>query len=152
MDLRIDESDMFDVTASVLDTAFGMPAVPGQPSPVPDHDEGVLAACVHVSGTWEGAVIVHCPGRLARRMAAIIFQIEVDSASAADVQDTLGEFANMVGGNLKPLVPGPSRLSLPAVVKGSDFTIRVPRTHLVAQTVLDCDGNPIVVSLLEREQ
>jgi len=41
-----------------------------------------------------------------------------DEAGPADVADAVGELVNMVGGNIKSLMPGPSVLSLPAVAAG----------------------------------
>jgi chemotaxis protein CheX len=35
-----------------------------------------------------------------------------------DVADAVGELANMIGGNIKGLMPGPSVLTLPVVASG----------------------------------
>ncbi|QCC78154.1 chemotaxis protein CheX [Nocardioides daphniae] len=43
---------------------------------------------------------------------------DADEPSEADVVDAVGELVNMVGGNVKSLVPGPSQLSLPLVATG----------------------------------
>jgi CheY-specific phosphatase CheX len=41
------------------------------------------------------------------------------------VRDVLGELANMIGGNLKCVLTRGIRLSMPAVVDGSDYSLRV---------------------------
>jgi chemotaxis protein CheX len=41
-----------------------------------------------------------------------------------DVRDTMGELANMLGGNLKSLLPRGVVLSMPSVVAG-DYSLRV---------------------------
>jgi chemotaxis protein CheX len=56
---------------------------------------------------------------LARRLAREILQIEAASTDDAGVRDVAGEVANMIGGNLKALLPEPCRLSLPRVVVDS---------------------------------
>ena len=42
-----------------------------------------------------------------------------------DVRDSLGELANMVGGNLKSVLPPGVALSMPSVVDGSDYALRI---------------------------
>ena len=49
----------------------------------------------------------------------------------ADIADALGEIANVIGGNLKSTLPGPSLLSLPVVTTGSSSTT-------VTHAVLEC--------------
>ena len=44
-----------------------------------------------------------------------MFGVDPESISVEQVEDALGELANMTGGNFKSLVPGPSVLSLPRV-------------------------------------
>ncbi len=86
-----------------------LPAVPAE------FDVGWSAA-VTVSGAWHGMVSVELPTGLAeevtRRMLA------VDETYDEDVADAVGELVNMIGGNVKSLMPGPSVLSLPVVAAG----------------------------------
>ncbi|NIQ01639.1 MAG: chemotaxis protein CheX, partial [Nitrospinaceae bacterium] len=55
-----------------------------------------------------------CPIPLARQAAAIMFQLQEDTAGPEEIQDAFGELANITGGNIKALLPEPSYLSLPA--------------------------------------
>jgi len=72
----------------------------------------------------------------------------VDSAAGTpdeDVADAVGELVNMIGGNVKSLMPGPSVLSLPVVAAG-----RVARpSDSVEACRLDATwaGSPLVVSV-----
>ena len=45
-----------------------------------------------------------------------MFAADEDSLGLEEVQDALGEISNMIAGNIKPLLPGASRISLPSVV------------------------------------
>jgi chemotaxis protein CheX len=81
---------------------------------------------ISITGTWNGNVIVQCSEELAREMGAGMFGMEVDAISKAEVRDAMGEVTNMVGGNLKKNLPGPSSLSLPNVMFGSDVSWKVP--------------------------
>ena len=42
-----------------------------------------------------------------------------------DVRDTLGELANMAAGNLKSVMPSGVVLSMPSVVAGSDYSLKL---------------------------
>jgi chemotaxis protein CheX len=53
----------------------------------------------------------------------------------------------MVGGNLKSLLPGPSRLSMPAVTVGASSTGGVPGAVLVNSVSLACEGLPLTVGI-----
>jgi CheY-specific phosphatase CheX len=107
-----------------------------------------LDGIVTISGDWQGAVILQVPQRLAQRVAAIMFQLGDGLPTLEDMQDALGEITNMTGGNLKALMPGSCYLSLPAVVNGNDYRIRIPTAHVLSRVLFECDGQPAVVSLV----
>lgn len=89
------------------------------PAGLPFESAGVWSASVTVTGGWQGIVTVelteYVAGALAATMLALPEGIEVVDA---DVADAVGELVNMVGGNVKSLMPGPSVLSLPSVAAG----------------------------------
>jgi chemotaxis protein CheX len=110
-----------------------------------------LTGCVQITGTWEGAVTLDCSAALARRVAGIMFGVSPEHAESGEIQDALGEMTNMTGGNIKNLLPSPSLLSLPSVTEGLDYTVSVPGGRLIGQVAFDCLGEPLRVSLLERD-
>ena len=57
----------------------------------------------------------------------------------------------MIGGNIKALFSEPSSLSLPAMVEGKDYNLRVPGTCEVSRLIFNCEQWPFVVTLLQRE-
>jgi chemotaxis protein CheX len=71
------------------------------------------------------------------------------SLGQGEIEDAWGELANMVAGNVKALLPRPCQLSLPAVVQGLDYHLVVPGTRVFAQSFLECQGEPVLVTLLE---
>jgi CheY-specific phosphatase CheX len=103
---------------------------------------------VTISGDWQGAVIVQVPQPLAARVASIMFSLGDAPPTLEDVQDALGEITNMTGGNLKALMPGSCHLSLPAVIDGSDYRIRIPTARVLTRVLFHCEGQPAVVSLV----
>jgi chemotaxis protein CheX len=73
-----------------------------------------LAGWVEISGAWSATVVLRCDEGFAQACAAIM--LGEDDCGDDATRDALGELTNMVAGNLKSLLPAPSRLSLPSVV------------------------------------
>lgn len=107
----------------------------------------VTVGCVTVSGEWQGSVLLACPAQLARMAASAMFDLPAEQLDDQEVADALGELTNMIGGNIKSLIPGPSRLSMPAVTVGASLTVRMPRAALVSTVSLACEGLPLTVSV-----
>lgn len=105
------------------------------------------SAAVTVTGAWDGMISIELPVRTAedvtRRMLAL--PAEPTSPPDEDVADAVGELVNMIGGNVKSLMPGPSTLSLPVVAAGrvarSSESVEV--CHLEASWA----GRPLLVSV-----
>lgn len=110
-----------------------------------------LAGCVHITGTWNGTVALHCPTELARQAAAIMFDLDNGSATNEEIQDALGELSNMTSGNIKSLLPEPSYLSLPAVAI-TDYNLRIPGSELVTNITFKCNDHLFAVTLLRKEE
>ena len=84
-------------------------------APRPDERVHELTVTVAVRGAWNGYVELTFPQPAARLAAAAMLLFGADELSDRDVQDAIGELVNIVGGNVKSLLPSPTRLSLPAV-------------------------------------
>ena len=84
--------------------------------------ETSLTGTVSISGQWNGLVSVTFSSVAAARAAALMFDAEVEEISPADVHDAVGELVNIVGGNLKGMLPSPTGLSLPSVTEGARST------------------------------
>src|SRR5207244_3759452 len=75
-----------------------------------------VCASVSVTGAWRGHVVVRCSAAASRNAAAALLGVELDDVTPDDVTDALGELANIIGGNVKSLLPEPCALSLPHVL------------------------------------
>lgn len=84
-----------------------------------------LTAAVHLAGDWNGAVLLECDRRQACRFAGRFLSMDPPDTVDDVVRDVLGELANMIGGNLKCVLARGIRLSMPSVVDGSDYSVRV---------------------------
>lgn len=123
---------------------------PGHPSspasaadPLPRAD--AWSAAITVSGAWEAQVTVRLTPAGALGVTARMLACEEADCSDEDLRDALGELVNMVGGNIKSLMGGPSVLSLPLVGSG-DLS---PGSHLVELCCLDLTwrGDPVRVTV-----
>jgi chemotaxis protein CheX len=140
------------VWASLVEAPL-LPRQPGQPGAAvngPGPGSRTFTGCVQITGAWEGAVTVHCSEQLAKMLTAAMFMVDPQDTSLEEVTDALGELANMVGGNVKALLPEPCRISLPAVADGLDYRLSVPGARPMTAVTWTCLGEPLMVRLLER--
>lgn len=110
-----------------------------------------LTGCVQITGQWTGAVVVDCSGGFAR-LVSRRFLNDDDATTADDLRDSVAELANMIGGNVKSLLPGPSYLSLPSVAVGREHAFHVPGARLVCEVPLELNGCPLAIAVLEEEE
>lgn len=105
---------------------------------------------VHISGQWTGTLVFQCSIGAAREAAHVMFGPGDEHDSSQDVQDAVGELTNMIGGNLKALLSDDGCfLSLPMVIEGSDYTVRMSGARVVTRQVFRAGTEPVVVTLLE---
>jgi chemotaxis protein CheX len=84
--------------------------VPGE---LPDEP---LSSRVEIVGPWNGSVALTCGRSTAEELSRCLLAEHAPPVlDAEDVEDALGELANVVGGNVKAVLPGPSVLGLPEV-------------------------------------
>ena len=139
------EDQIAEITRMVFDTVLGLDAVPADAAAPAADGAAMLAGAVHITGAFEGTVTVSCTPALASHAAAILFDVPDGAATESDTRDALSELVNITGGNLKPLVPGPSHLSLPQVANHA-----APGDgKLLGRVRFDCMGQPVEVSLRE---
>jgi CheY-specific phosphatase CheX len=82
-----------------------------------------LTAAVYYAGAWKGALLIECSERHAALWTGRLMNIAEPSPS--DARDGLGEVANMLAGNLKPLLPPGVGISIPSLVEGSHYSLRI---------------------------
>jgi len=133
------------VWASVLDPGI----TPLTEVPDPAVMGATLTACVQISGPWNGALVIRCGVDTARTAASLMLEMESGEASDEELADVVGELANMIGGNVKALVPQPARLGLPSVVEGKEYSMHLPGSRVVSRLGFEWRGAPIVVLLMQ---
>lgn len=146
--MPVTDDDIRHITESVWLATLGLPV---DDNPVSFGDGPRLTGLVVISGAWDGAVTVEVSDGLARAAAATMFDVAEDELDGEMVRDALGELANMTGGNIKTLVEGVCALSIPSVTEGREYSLSLPGTTVVNAVKLACGGQPLVVTVLERQ-
>jgi chemotaxis protein CheX len=102
-----------------------------------------VSAWVDVVGPWTGSVVLTTGRRTAEELTrALLADSAPEVLDHEDVADAFGEIANVVGGNVKAALPGPSGLSLPAV--GEAPAVRNPADVVRVDVVWR--GQPLTIS------
>ena len=152
VDVVVNESDLAElveqVWVSYLDPEGVSPLVPtcdaNQPSEV--------HSSVSITGSWTGHVVYASSAAAARRAAAAFLAVEPDEVSQEDLSDVLGELANIVGGNVKAMLPPGATLSLPQVILAPESTTRYPNAERISGLYGRWEGEPISISMWQSRQ
>jgi chemotaxis protein CheX len=104
----------------------------------------VLSSWVDVVGPWTGTVVLTTGRETAAGLTrALLGDHAPDELEDEDIADAFGEIANVVGGNVKAALPGPSALSLPDV--GDAPAVRNPAD--VCRLDVLWRGEPLSISV-----
>jgi chemotaxis protein CheX len=117
---------------------------------VPTGDEAQTTevhSSVSITGSWTGHVVFASSTAAARRAAAAFLAMEDGEVSQDDLSDVLGELANIIGGNVKAMLPTGCFLSLPQVVLAPEATTIYPSAERITGLYGTWDGEPVSVSM-----
>lgn len=148
--MDLNDVDLTQIASDIWAAILGLELKPNPATDVHAPDDRVVTGCVQITGDWAGAVTVQCSDRLARRATSLMFAMEEEEVSEEEVSDTIGELANMTGGNVKSLLDGSCQLSLPSVTSGRDYAVVIPGASPIDRVTVECDGELIVMSILQR--
>ncbi len=109
-----------------------------------------IGASVQFTGEWSGALVIGCDESIGNEAAAAMFGCEVDRVAADELADALGELANMIAGNVKPLLPATTALSLPTVVQGSHLLLGIPGATPAVGVTYQRGASVFSVEIYER--
>ncbi len=145
-EVPVASSDIVEITQEVWSSFLSLELVPVDADSAPLHGPR-LTGVVSISGGWQGTVVLECALAHAVAAAEAMFSSEPGTLSGEEVSDALGELTNMVGGNVKSLLPAPSALSIPSVAEGESYTVRVPGAVLVDRVALQSAAGLLHISL-----
>jgi len=109
----------------------------------------LLTAAVHFVGSWKGALRIECTPEQTFQYAKHLLDIDLPTEVNEDVCDAFGEIANMIGGNLKAVLPPVVQLSMPSVVRGQDYSMRICHAVTACKLAFDSDCGVFWVTLVE---
>jgi chemotaxis protein CheX len=107
-----------------------------------------LTAAVHMAGDWNGAVLLECDRRQACQFAGRFLSMDPPDIVDDVVRDVLGELVNMIGGNMKCVLTRGIQLSMPSVVDGSDYCVRICGARVRERLAFQCAEGAFWVTVL----
>ena len=134
------------VWAAYLDPEGVRPFLVGEPG----EPGTAVSASVSLTGGWHGHVVVSCSSGAARHAAAAFLAMEAGEVSDEDMTDVMGELANIVGGNVKSMLPAATAVSLPHVVSGADN--RFPTTRQICELAGTWLDEPFSISMWQSRE
>ncbi|MEV6600658.1 chemotaxis protein CheX [Actinoplanes sp. NPDC051346] len=106
-------------------------------------------SAVSITGTWHGHLVYACSMQAAKKSAAGFLAMGMDEVGQEDISDVLGELANIVGGNVKAMLPAGCFLSLPTVVLAPDTASYYPSAEVLSGLYGIWDGEPISITMYQ---
>jgi chemotaxis protein CheX len=142
-------SKIAEITKGVFSTMVMMDVVDESPLAEPVvsfHD--TLTSMVGLAGSYSGILAIHCPKILALKVTSNMLGMDVTDINE-DVNDAMGEIANMVGGDVKHIFSPKGadiNLSIPTVIYGSDYVLESISTAQSLVMPFQCEGERFLLS------
>ena len=137
-----------EIVQSVFATMLNI-AVARVCEPVPEEHDALLAT-IQISGAWMGSIVLELTPQVSIAAASAMLELPLADVAEVDQQDVAAELVNMIGGNLKSMLPGPSFLSLPTIVSGQNIGLQVHNATLIEHVSLQSPVGSIQVRLYEH--
>lgn len=133
-----------EVFRTMMDTETWALAKP--PSPLPDHP---IVGAVYLAGGLGGAMLLETWAEQAFVWTQKLMSVPPPQSFDDDVRDCIGELASMIAGNLKSMFPAETELSMPSVVEGRQFTIRLIGGHQKIKVDFASPDGPFSITLVQ---
>jgi chemotaxis protein CheX len=147
VEVEVDENDLAEMVEQVWEAYLDPEGVSPLMQTYDENQPSEVHSSVSITGSWSGHIVYASSRAAAQRAAAAFLAMELDEVSEEDISDTLGELANIVGGNVKAMLPQGAQLSLPQVVLGPESSARYPNTERISGVYGLWDGEPVSISM-----
>jgi CheY-specific phosphatase CheX len=148
--IEIQMGELAQVVGYVFQTMLCLEVSQSDQPWIPGGDQ--LTATIHLAGDWKGALALECGHKQACAFSGRFLSMDPPQVVDDVVRDVLGELANMIGGNLKCVLAGGLKLSMPSVVDGPDHRLRVCRAGVKERLVFACVEGAFSVAVLREER
>ena len=149
--MPIANDELNEFSEAIWDQFLGLGLSPGDPAYTWASDDVPITGCVQITGAWTGAITIGCSDKLANIAAGAMFAMEISELTSDEVHDTMGELANMLGGNIKSILPPPCQLSLPTVIVGGEGVYDLPGSSVLARSTYLCSGESVIVTVYVKK-
>lgn len=142
-------ADITRITKGIFSTMVMMDVVDEPPlteAVICFHD--TLSSMVGLAGSYTGILAIHCPKPLALLITSNMLGMEVTEVND-DVNDAMGEIANMIGGDVKHLFSPKGadiNLSIPTSIYGSDYVLETISSAESLVIPFQCSGDRLLLS------
>lgn len=109
-----------------------------------------VTALVNFGGYWSRALLIQCSFNQAFEFTSRLMGMEPPTSFNEDALDTMGEVANMVGGNLKALLMPKGTLSVPEVFSMMPTSTWIPEDFTVSKIALKGEMGVFFITLMEQ--
>ncbi|MEI7818135.1 MAG: chemotaxis protein CheX [Desulfuromonadales bacterium] len=113
-----------------------------------------ITGMVGFAGTYSGVISIHCPVALALKITSNMLGIDCDEVND-DLNDAIGEIANMLGGNVKQVLSKGGldvKLSIPTVISGEDYTVNSLSDNDCVVVPFNVEGYTLLVGLTLKKE
>lgn len=108
-----------------------------------------ISGVIGLAGTHKGVLAIHIPNKVAMAITSSFLGMDVDEINA-DVEDAVGELANMLGGNVKSILSENGRdinLSLPSTITGQQYDFQPTKEAERVIIPFRCDAGEFSIDL-----
>ncbi|MEE4242935.1 MAG: chemotaxis protein CheX [Desulfopila sp.] len=111
--------------------------------------EDTITGVIGLAGTHKGVLAIHVPHNVAFAITGNFLGMEIEEMTE-DVEDAIGELANMLGGNVKSILSEKGRdidLSLPSTISGKEYGFHTIAGAEKTFIPFDCQNGTFYVEL-----
>jgi chemotaxis protein CheX len=108
-----------------------------------------ISGVIGLAGTHKGVLAIHIPDKVAMAITASFLGVVIDEINE-DVEDAVGELANMLGGNVKSILSENGRdidLSLPSTIRGQQYDFQPTREAERIIIPFRCEAGEFAIEL-----
>ena len=111
--------------------------------------ENTITGVIGLAGTHKGVLAIHFPYQVAFAITSNFLGMDIAELNE-DVEDAIGEIANMLGGNVKSILSENGRdidLSLPSTISGKEYGFQSSKTADKTVISFETDVGEFLVEL-----
>lgn len=108
-----------------------------------------ISGVIGLAGTHKGVLAIHIPHKVAIAITSSFLGMDVEEINS-DVEDAVGELANMLGGNVKSILSENGRdinLSLPTTISGKHYDYQTNKDAETIVIPLTCETGQFTIEL-----